>query len=131
MLRVAAVVAVLQGIATVVLGGVEGLAVDSERALMGVTTALFFAAYGALLIVCGVALWRPVTWARGPVLFGQLIWLPVAWSLRSGSTTWIAVLLAGSAVLCLGCLLNPAAIGAIERRRYDDPDDPDDPTAGA
>ena len=116
-LRVAAGVAVLQGLATVVLGAVEGFALDSDRALMGATTAFFFLAYGVLLVAGGVALWRPVRWARGPVLFAQLVWLPVAWTLREARSGWRS-LLGLSAVVCLLCLLRPSAIAAIDGERY-------------
>ncbi|GGF41144.1 hypothetical protein GCM10011519_13630 [Marmoricola endophyticus] len=116
-LRAAAAIAVVQGAVTAVLGVVEAFAVDGDRVVVGVTTAVFFAAYGLLLVVSGVALWRPRTWARGPVLAAQLVWLGVAYSLHSGSATWLAVVLAVSAVLCLAALLHPASIRAIEENR--------------
>lgn len=118
-LRLVAVLAVLQGLATLVLGAVEGFALDSDRTLMGATTAFFFLAYGVLLALCGVALWRVVRWARGPVLFAQLVWLPVAWTLRDGALG-LAVPLGLSALVCLVCLLRPSAIEAIDGQRYAD-----------
>lgn len=118
-LRVAGVLAGVQGVVTLAIGVTDVFSVDGDRVVVGVTTSLFFVAYGALLAVCGVALWRPTHWARGPVLFAQLVWLGVAWSLHSGSATWLAVLVAVSAVVCLLALLRPAAIRAVDGDRFD------------
>lgn len=120
MLRVAAAIAALQGVVTVVVAVAEAFAVSGDRLLFGVTTGVFFAAYGALLVASGAALWRPRTWARGPVLAAQLVWLGVAWSLHDGSATTLAVVLALSAVACLVALLQPASIRAVEAARGED-----------
>ena len=81
------------------------------------STAIFFVVYGALLVLCALALTRQQGWARGPVLLTQLIQLGLAWNLRD--TVLIAVVLVVSALVVLAGMLHPASIAALA----------DDPTA--
>jgi len=85
----------------------------SERLTMGVTTAVFFAAYGVGLLVCTWQVTRGHAWARSPIVLAQLIQLGVAWSFRGGETTWVAVCLAVVAVIVLAGLLHPQSIDAL------------------
>ena len=119
-LRGAAVVAALQGLGLLGYGVLELFSLTSGRVTMGVTTAAFFAAYAAMLLVGAWGLLGLHSWARGPVVLAQLVWLGVAWSFRSGGTPWVALLLAVSAVVAVGGLLAPASIAALEAP---DPDD--------
>jgi hypothetical protein len=82
---------------------------------MGVTTAAFFAAYGALLVFCGWQLTRGSAWVRGPVLLAQLIQLGLAWSFRDGDTLPVAIGLAVVAAVVLAGLLHPASLRALDR----------------
>ncbi len=97
------------------LGIAEVVSVNHARLVMGVTTALFFTAYGVGLMVCAWGMHRQLPWSRGPVLFAQLIWLGIAWSFRGGSTTWLAVGVAVVALLILAGLLHPASVNALNR----------------
>jgi hypothetical protein len=112
---VAAGLTFVEGLLTVLFGVSEAVDLDSERLVMGLTTALFFLSYGAGLIVCawGMNTLRP--WARGPVLLAQLVWLGLAWNFRTGGTWPVAVVLAAVAALVLAGLLHPRSIEALER----------------
>lgn len=113
-LRIAALVVLLEGVVTFGYGVSEALHITSARLVMGVTTALFFVLYGAGLVLCAWLLNRVNTYARGPVLFSQLVWLGLAWNFRHGETTWIAVLLAIAGGVTLVGLLHPRSIEALE-----------------
>ncbi len=114
-LAAAAGLTFVQGLLTVAFGITEAFSLDSDRLVMGVTTGVFFLAYGAGLGVCawGMSSVRP--WSRGPVLLAQLIWLGLAWNFRTGDTRPVAVALAGMAALVLAGLLHPRSIDALER----------------
>lgn len=114
-LAVAAGLTGIQGLLTLVFGIVEGLSLDSGRLVMGLTTGVFFLAYGVGLVVCAWGLSTVSPWARGPVLLAQLIWLGLAWSFRSGSTLPVAIGLAVAAAIVLAGLLHPRSIDALER----------------
>jgi hypothetical protein len=86
---------------------------------MGVTTAVFFAAYGALLVFCGWQLTRRAAWARGPVLLAQLIQLGLAWGFRDGETLPVAIVLALVSVVVLAGLFHPASMRALDHALED------------
>jgi hypothetical protein len=96
----------------------ELLALDSERLVLGLTTASFFVLYGAALAACAVALVRERRWSRGPLVLAQLIQLGVAWSFAQGETVAVAVLLAVAALTVLVVLFLPSTTAAL----LDDPD---------
>lgn len=114
-LAAAAGLTFVEGLLTVLFGFSELVSLDSDRLVMGLTTALFFLAYGAGLLACawGMNTLRP--WSRGPVLLAQLIWLGLAWNFRSGSTLPVAIGLAVVALIVLAGLLHPRSIDALER----------------
>ena len=114
-LVVAASLAAVEGLVIGVLGLVELVNLSSGRVTMGVTTAGFFAAYGALLVFCGWQLTRGTAWARGPVLLAQLIQLGLAWNFREGETLPVAVVLAIAAAVVLAGLFHPASMRALDR----------------
>lgn len=115
-LRLAAVLGALQGAALLLYAVLELLSVTSERVTMGATTALFFAAYGAALVLCARWLLQGRSWARSPLVLAQLIWLGVAWSFRGGGTTWVAALVAAVALVALIGLLHPRSLEALTPR---------------
>jgi hypothetical protein len=80
---------------------------------MGVTTALFFIAFGLGLLFCSAGLVRVRAWARGPVMLTQLMTLGLAWNFRGGQTTWISVVLTIPSVIGLIAMLQPATIAAL------------------
>ncbi len=114
-----------EAVALVLLGLAEVGVLSSSRAVMGLTTALFFVGYGAGLGACAWQLLRLRSWARAPVVLAQLIQIPVAWSFRGGSTTLVAVLLGVAAVLVLVGVFHPASLAAL-----DDADDRADQASG-
>jgi hypothetical protein len=113
-LVVAAALTFVEGLLTVMYGIGEAVHVSSDRLTMGVTTALFFVAYGAAMVLCAWGLNRLSTWARGPVLLAQLIWLGLAWNFKDGDTLPIAVMLAVPAVVVLVGMLLPSSVDALE-----------------
>ncbi|KRF15329.1 hypothetical protein ASG90_11485 [Nocardioides sp. Soil797] len=80
------------------------------RLTMGLTTALFFAAYGVFLAWASWSVRSGESWARSPIVFTQLMVLGLAWSFRGGETTAVAIGLAVVAVIVLGGMLNPASM---------------------
>jgi hypothetical protein len=116
-LLVAASLVAVEGLLVVGYGVLEAASLTVGRLTMGITTAVFFLAYGAGLLVCAWALRGLHSWARSPVVVAQLIQLGLAWSLRGGETTYVAVGLALVAVVVLVGVLHPASIGALSSER--------------
>ncbi|MDI6909631.1 hypothetical protein [Nocardioides sp.] len=87
--------------------------ISSDRVALAVTTSVFFAAYGALLLFCAREVARGRSWARSPIVLAQLIQLGVAWSFRGGDTTPVAIALAVVAVVVLAGLFAPASVDAL------------------
>ena len=110
----------VEGLLTAMYGVGEAVHITSERLVMGVTTAVFFVAYGAALVVCAWAVNSLRTWARGPVLLTQLIWLGLAWNFRDGDTLPLAIGLAIPAVMVLVGMLLPSSVDALEHGPHDE-----------
>ncbi|MEQ6900078.1 hypothetical protein [Nocardioides sp. YIM 152588] len=110
-LTVAASLAAVEGVVLVLLAVLEAVEISTDRLGFGASTAFFFGAYGVLLVVAAISLWRGAAWSRGPVLITQLILLGLAWSLREE----VAVALALAAVggVALAGMLHPASIAAL------------------
>ena len=119
-LVVAAGLTFVEGLLTAMYGISEAVHVTSDRLVMGVTTSVFFVVYGAALFVCAWGLNHLRSWARGPVLMTQLIWLLLAWSFRDGDTWPIAIGLAVPAVIALVGMLLPSSVDALEHGSRDD-----------
>jgi uncharacterized membrane protein (DUF2068 family) len=98
-LTVAASLVAVQGFVLVALAVAELADLDADRRAMGLSTAGFFAGYGALLLVAAWGLWRRAAWSRGPALITQLIWLGLAWNIREHLVPAIAVALVALVVL--------------------------------
>ncbi len=109
----AASVTAVEGLVLLALAVLEIASLTGGRLTMGLTTALFFAAFGLLLMACGWLITRGHTWARGPILLAQLIALGLAWNLRGGDTTIVAVVMAVVALIVVAGMLHPASIEAI------------------
>lgn len=109
----AASVTAVEGLVLVALAVLEMASLTGGRLTMGLTTALFFAAFGVLLMACGWLITRGHTWARGPILLAQLIGLGLAWNLRGGETTIVSVVIAVVALIVIAGMLHPASIDAI------------------
>jgi uncharacterized membrane protein (DUF2068 family) len=100
----------------VALAVLELAALDGDRIGLGLSTAAFFLAAGAGLAACAYGLWRGRRWGRGPALLAQLIALGLAWNLRGGDTTAVAVGLAVAAVVVFAGLLHPTSVDVLEDR---------------
>jgi hypothetical protein len=111
---VAAGLTLVEGLLTVLFGISEIVNLDSDRLVMGMSTAVFFLAYGGVLLVCARGLHTVRSWARGPVLLSQLILLGLAWGFKDGDTLVIAIVLAITAAIVLAGLLHPRSIDALE-----------------
>jgi len=114
-LAAAAGLTFVQGLLTVAFGVTEAFSLDRDRLVMGVTTGVFFLAYGAGLAACAWGMNTVRPWSRGPVLLAQLVWLGLAWNFRTGETLPVAIALAVMAALVLAGLLHPRSIDALER----------------
>ncbi|WP_108345088.1 hypothetical protein [Nocardioides currus] len=112
----AAAVTAVEGLLLLALAVLEIASLTGGRLTMGLTTSLFFAAFGALLVACGWLITHGHTWARGPILLAQLIALGLAWNLRGGETTIISVALGIVALVVIAGMLHPQTIEAINRQ---------------
>jgi hypothetical protein len=121
-LTVAASLVTVEGVLLVLLSVAELASLDSSRVSLGLTTGVFFAAYGAGLLFCAWHLTQRSSWSRSPVVLAQLLQLGVAWNFRGGDTTWLAILLAVVALVVLVGVMHPQSIAALS-----DPPAADDP----
>ena len=109
----AASVTAVEGLVLLGLAVLEIASLTGGRLTMGFTTALFFAAFGLLLMACGWFITRGHTWARGPILLAQLIALGLAWNFRGGDTTILSVAIGVVALIVIAGMLHPASIEAL------------------
>ena len=110
----AAGLTLVEGLVTVMYGIGEAVHITSQRLVMGVTTSVFFVLYGAAMVLCAWGLNRLLTWARGPVLLAQLIFLGLAWNFRQGDTLPLAIAMAVPAIVVLVGMLVPSSVDALE-----------------
>ena len=80
---------------------------------LAITTALFFLALGAGLVLCARGLFRVRSWARGPVVAVELIGVLLSFSFWGGETTLVAVLILLVSVAALVGVLHPASTRAL------------------
>ncbi len=110
--RGAGVVVAVQGVAAVVVAVtlvVLGVGGGDQRVAFG--TAGMFVLIGVALLAAGSALWADRRWGRGVAVFAQLLLLPVAWYLTTGShRPEFGLPLGGAAVLTLVLLFSPQAL---------------------
>lgn len=117
-LVVAASLTAVEGLVLLGYAVLELASISSDRVAVALTTSVFFAVYGGLLLGAAWALTRRQSWARSPVVLAQLIQLGVAWSFRGGDTTVVAIATAAVAVVVLIGLFVPASMAALS----DDPE---------
>ncbi|KRB72794.1 hypothetical protein ASE01_22395 [Nocardioides sp. Root190] len=109
----------VQAVVLVVLAVLEFANQDDGRRSLGVSTAAFFAAYGAVLLAAAWGLLRRAGWSRGPVLLTQLIFLGIAWNVREHLAVTIALVIC--AAIVLAGMLHPDTIEALETDPTADP----------
>jgi hypothetical protein len=112
-LKLAAAVVAAEGLVVAVLGFVEVLKIDSDRLVLGVTTAAFLLLYGVGLLLVARGLYRTSAWSRGPAVFAQLIQLFMAYSFWGGGTKVVSVLLAVAAVGVLAGVFQKVSMEAL------------------
>jgi hypothetical protein len=81
--------------------------VRMSRAAVGVGVTILMAVFGLFLVVVARGVFLGKRWSRGPAVATQLILLPIAWSFKGGSTTWVSVALAVLAIAVLVGVLHP------------------------
>jgi hypothetical protein len=81
--------------------------VRMSRAAVGVGVTILMAVFGLFLVVVARGVFLGKRWSRGPAVATQLILLPIAWSFKGGSTTWVSVVLAVLAIAVLVGVLHP------------------------
>lgn len=113
-LLAAALITALEGVLAVLFGLAELLSLTSGRALMGLTTSLFFVILGVGFCWVGWALTRRQTWARGPALLAQLIALGSAWSFWGADTLVVSLGLGALGVIGLVAMLHPESVRALD-----------------
>ncbi len=118
-LVVAAALTALEAVVLAALGVLELANLRAVRLTMGLTTSVFFLGAALALAWCAWSLWKVRRWARGPVVMAELIVLGLAWNLRGGETTLVAVALAVVALVAIFGLLHPATTALLE----DEPDE--------
>jgi hypothetical protein len=104
---VAAALLALEALAALAYAALEIGQVRISRAAVGVGVTILMAALGLLLLVVARGVFRGKRWSRGPAVATQLILLPIAWSFKGGSTTWVAVVLGIVAIAVLAGVLHP------------------------
>lgn len=112
-LTVAASLVAVEGAVLVMLALLETASLSTQRLAMGLTTAVFFAVYGAGLLLCAWQLTRRQSWSRSPIVLAQLIQLGLAWNFRGGDTTWLALGLAVVALVVVAGVFHPDSLGAL------------------
>ena len=85
-LACAAVLVCLEAVTLLAIAVSVVASASGGRAVLDLTTSMFFVACAGALLACARGLWRSRAWARGPVVFAQLIQFLIAWSFYSGST---------------------------------------------
>ena len=113
-LKVAASLTAVEAVLLLIYAVVELFSISPGKAAVTLTTAAFFALYGAALLICAWGLVGGRSWARSPVVLAQLIQLGVAWSFRGGDTTVVAVVLALVALIVVAGILHPASIAHLD-----------------
>jgi len=113
-LLVALVVVGMESLVLLVMGILELVSLDTARPEVALTAGLFFLAYAAFLAFFTWRLARLESWARAPLVMGQLIQIPVGLSYWGGDTRFVTVALLAAAGVALVGIFHPASIAAIE-----------------
>ncbi|MBC7595979.1 MAG: hypothetical protein H7288_18945 [Kineosporiaceae bacterium] len=110
---IAVFVVAIEAVAYVVLAVLAVADISGDAIGTGIGIALFLVLYGLAQLFAAWKLLSWHSWARGPLLFTQLVQLGLAWGLRDSKEQWLAILMAISAAVALGCLIAPAVTRAL------------------
>jgi hypothetical protein len=115
LLGIAGAIVAVEALAYIVLAVLDLAEVSSDRIGLGVGAGVLLAAYGAGQLFAAWRVTRGEGWARSPLIVTHVIQLLLAWNLRNGDTALPAIVMAGCAVVVLGCLLAPPVTRALGR----------------
>lgn len=113
LLLVTATIVIVEGLGLIGIGVAEVSSISSERIGIGLGGAAFWFVFGLLLIFAAVKVLAGNTWARGFLVFSQLLQLLISFNFR-GDVWWIPTTLMVSAVVAIACLLAPPVTRALE-----------------
>jgi hypothetical protein len=111
---VAASLIAVEAAAFVLLSVFEMANTEGEKLVLGITTAVFFLAYGAFLAYAAWRLYRLHSWARAPLVLAQIIQVLVGGSFWGGSTTVVAVVMILVGLVALAGIFHPESLAALE-----------------
>ena len=120
-LLVAAVLIGVEALAAIAFGAVVLTQIRVTRAGLGGGVAILMLGYGVLLVLVARGVLRGRRWSRAPAAATQLILLPIAWSFRASPTTWVAWLIAITAVAIMIGLLHPRSTAVFVGPRLPEP----------
>lgn len=112
LLVVAGLVVSAEALGLIALAVAEASVIDPGRVGLGVSTAVFFGFFGVVLLFAVSRVLKGYSWARGLLVFSQLIQLLLSYNFR-GDVWWIPTLLAVSALVALACLVSPPVTRAL------------------
>ena len=112
-LTVAVSLAMVEALVMVGYAVAEVASLSADYATQALATAACFALYGVGLGYSAWSLYRLRSWARSPVVFGQLLQLAIATGFWGGRTTGVAIVLGVVALVTAVGVLHPASIDAL------------------
>lgn len=112
LLSVAGLIVSAEALGLLALAVAEASVIDPGRVGLGVSTAVFFGFFGVVLLFAVSRVLKGHSWARGLLVFTQLIQLLLSYNFR-GDVWWIPTLLAVSALVALACLVAPPVTRAL------------------
>lgn len=112
LLLVAAVIVVAEAVACIVLAVLGVIDLDGDSLGTGIGVSLILAVYGGFQLWAAWRVTQGDQWARSPLVVTQIIQLIIAFNLAD-IPVWAAVLVGGSAVVTLACLLSPPVTRAL------------------
>src|SRR5919109_352716 len=98
----------VESIVLVSLAVVQMVALDWDRAALGVTTTIAFVLFAGGLSWCAWSVVRGRSWGRAPIVLAQLIQILTATSFWGEETRLIAIAMIVVAVVVLASVLHPA-----------------------
>lgn len=108
-LAAAATATAILAATALVLGIAEVAAIQPQRRIVGVGSAVLLIGYAGVLALITRGLWRARRWSRGPAVALQIMHIFVGWSFVGGATTWVAVVVIGLALVVLVSVLLPSS----------------------
>jgi hypothetical protein len=113
-LIVAASVVALEALGYVAVGITEWAVTDFHKPVVGLSTGLFFVAFGIFLGFCAWRLLKLNSWSRAPIVMTQLIQIPVGISFWGGGwTNSVTIGMMLLSVIVLAGIFHPQSLEAL------------------